>query len=97
MRKPDDIFILDAQSFHLLPQVAAPVSRPAGRHTATLVPGDGVGPELMGGVREVFKAAGAPVDFEEMFIRQGQRCIIFMNRYFTANNIKFISRMPSLL
>ncbi|GFS10487.1 isocitrate dehydrogenase [NAD] subunit, mitochondrial [Elysia marginata] len=50
--------------------VAEPVSRPSGRHTATLVPGDGVGPELMGGVREVFKAAGAPVDFEEMFISE---------------------------
>ena len=35
----------------------------------TLVPGDGVGPEVMGSVQEVFKAAGVPVDFEEYFVR----------------------------
>ena len=35
----------------------------------TLVPGDGVGPEIMGSVQEVFKAAGVPVDFEEYFVR----------------------------
>ena len=46
-----------------------PVSRPAGRHVVTLVPGDGVGPEIMGSVQEVFKAAGVPVDFEEHFVR----------------------------
>ncbi|XP_055897009.1 isocitrate dehydrogenase [NAD] subunit beta, mitochondrial-like isoform X2 [Biomphalaria glabrata] len=50
--------------------IAEPISRPAGKHTVTLVPGDGVGPELMGGVREVFKAAGVPVEFEEVFISE---------------------------
>jgi len=49
-----------------------PVSRPAGRQTVTMVPGDGVGPELMAGVATVFKAAGVPVDFEEMFISEVQ-------------------------
>ena len=29
-----------------------------------MMPGDGIGPEMMGYVREVFKEAGAPVDFE---------------------------------
>ena len=29
-----------------------------------MLPGGGIGPELMGYVREVFKYAGAPVDFE---------------------------------
>lgn len=32
----------------------------------TLVPGDGIGPELMMCVREVFKLIGAPVEFEEI-------------------------------
>ncbi|BFZ20268.1 hypothetical protein BsWGS_23307 [Bradybaena similaris] len=50
--------------------IAEPVSRPAGQHVVTLIPGDGVGPELMGGVREVFKAAGVPVKFEELFISE---------------------------
>ena len=35
----------------------------------TLIPGDGVGPELMTTVKDVFTAAGVPVDFEELFIR----------------------------
>lgn len=29
-----------------------------------MLPGGGIGPELMAYVREVFKYAGAPVDFE---------------------------------
>ncbi|CAH1784561.1 unnamed protein product [Owenia fusiformis] len=37
-----------------------------GRHTVTFMPGDGVGPELMGHIKEVFRFAGAPVDFEEI-------------------------------
>jgi isocitrate dehydrogenase (NAD+) len=32
----------------------------------SLVPGDGVGPELMLCVREVFKQIGAPIEFEEI-------------------------------
>ncbi|XP_059175330.1 isocitrate dehydrogenase [NAD] subunit beta, mitochondrial-like isoform X2 [Physella acuta] len=50
--------------------IAEPISRPAGKHTVTLVPGDGVGPELMGGVRDVFKTAGVPIEFEEVFISE---------------------------
>ena len=33
----------------------APVSKPEGRTTCTLIPGDGIGPELMYSVMEVFK------------------------------------------
>uniref|UniRef100_A0A8C9V0T6 Isocitrate dehydrogenase [NAD] subunit, mitochondrial n=1 Tax=Scleropages formosus TaxID=113540 RepID=A0A8C9V0T6_SCLFO len=36
----------------------------------TMVPGDGVGPELMRAVREVFKAADVPVEFEEIHISE---------------------------
>jgi len=36
------------------------------RIKVTLVPGDGVGPELMACVREVYKVIGAPIDFEEI-------------------------------
>lgn len=38
----------------------------------TLVPGDGVGPELMNSVRDVFDTVGVPVDFEEHFISEIQ-------------------------
>ena len=44
-------------------------AEPTSRKTVTLVPGDGVGPEIMASVREVFKSARVPVDFEEIFIR----------------------------
>ncbi|BFZ08419.1 hypothetical protein BsWGS_11458 [Bradybaena similaris] len=35
-----------------------------GRHTVTLMTGDGVGPELLSHVQEIFRYAGAPIDFE---------------------------------
>jgi len=49
--------------------VTDPVSKPDGKRKVTMVPGDGVGPELMTSVRDVFQAAGAPVEFEEYFLR----------------------------
>merc|ERR1719392_112320 len=36
-----------------------------GRHTVTLIPADGIGPALIGGMRDVFVAAGVPIDFHE--------------------------------
>lgn len=44
--------------------------RPDVRTTCTLIPGDGVGPELVYSVQEVFKAAGVPVDFETYFFSE---------------------------
>lgn len=49
---------------------AAPVERPETRTRCTLIPGDGVGPELVYSVQEVFKAAGIPVDFESYFFSE---------------------------
>jgi len=43
-----------------------PLAKYGGRFTVTMLPGDGIGPEMMGYVREVFRYAGAPVDFEEI-------------------------------
>lgn len=37
-----------------------------GRHTVTLIPGDGVGPEMVTAVQDIFRYMGAPVDFEEL-------------------------------
>ncbi|GLV34245.1 Isocitrate dehydrogenase 3b [Carabus blaptoides fortunei] len=45
-------------------------TRPDTRVTCTLIPGDGVGPELVYSVQEVFKAAGVPVDFESYFFSE---------------------------
>jgi len=36
----------------------------SGRYSVTMIPGDGVGPDLMYSVQDVIKAVGAPVDFE---------------------------------
>merc|ERR1711936_769478 len=41
-----------------------PLAKYGGRHTVTMLPGDGIGPEMMSYVKEVFRCAGAPVDFE---------------------------------
>jgi isocitrate/isopropylmalate dehydrogenase len=49
----------------MLTQVA-----PKERVTATLIPGDGVGPELVTAVEQVFKAAGVPMDFEVFFLSE---------------------------
>merc|ERR1711892_700867 len=45
-------------------------SRPEDRVTTTLIPGDGVGPELVASVEEVFKAAAVPMDFEVYFMSE---------------------------
>ncbi|PFX23565.1 isocitrate dehydrogenase [NAD] subunit gamma, mitochondrial-like isoform X1 [Stylophora pistillata] len=37
-----------------------------GRNTVTLIPGDGVGPEMVTAVKDIFRYIGAPVDFEEL-------------------------------
>ena len=35
------------------------------KHHVTVLPGDGVGPELMLCVREVFNVVGAPIEFDD--------------------------------
>lgn len=37
-----------------------------GRHTVTLIPGDGIGRELCAAVKTIFTAGGVPVDFEQV-------------------------------
>lgn len=45
-----------------------PVAKYGGRHTVTMMPGDGIGPEMMGYVKEVFKVAAVPIDFETVLL-----------------------------
>ncbi|RWS17323.1 isocitrate dehydrogenase [NAD] subunit gamma: mitochondrial-like protein [Dinothrombium tinctorium] len=45
-----------------------PVAKYGGRFVVTMLPGDGIGPEMMGYVKTVFKAGGIPVDFEEVYL-----------------------------
>ena len=45
-----------------------PLAKYGGRYTVTMLPGDGIGPEMMEYVKEVFTFAGAPVDFETIHL-----------------------------
>jgi hypothetical protein len=47
-----------------------PQQKSEGRIKCTLIPGDGVGPELMYSVQEVFRSADVPVDFETFFFSE---------------------------
>jgi len=46
----------------------APVA--ANRITCTLIPGDGVGPEIMDSAQEVLSSMGVPIDFEEIYFSE---------------------------
>jgi isocitrate dehydrogenase (NAD+) len=39
------------------------------RHTITLIPGDGIGPEVSTAVQQIIKAAGVEIDWEETSAR----------------------------
>ncbi len=68
----------------------------------TLVPGDGVGPELMMCVREVFKLIGAPIEFEEIMASEllpGRSCTVEdLTKSFRKNKIglKGVLTTPAL-
>merc|ERR1711981_111997 len=48
------------------------VQQQNGTIPVTMIPGDGVGPELMDSVQSVFKSLGAPVSFETMHLSEVQ-------------------------
>ncbi|KAG1655689.1 Isocitrate dehydrogenase [NAD] subunit beta, mitochondrial [Nymphon striatum] len=50
--------------------IQEPVSKPEGNKRCTLIPGDGVGPDLMRSVKDVFQAANVPVEFDEYFLSE---------------------------
>ncbi|KAG9509066.1 Isocitrate dehydrogenase [NAD] subunit gamma, mitochondrial, partial [Fragariocoptes setiger] len=43
-----------------------PIAKYGGRFMVTMLPGDGIGPEMMRHVKTIFKVGGMPVDFEEI-------------------------------
>ncbi|EDV94400.1 GH19869 [Drosophila grimshawi] len=58
------------RQLHLSAALNAEGAYNANRTTCTLIPGDGVGPELVYSLQEVFKAANVPVDFEAYFLSE---------------------------
>uniref|UniRef100_A0A8C5BY33 Isocitrate dehydrogenase [NAD] subunit, mitochondrial n=1 Tax=Gadus morhua TaxID=8049 RepID=A0A8C5BY33_GADMO len=55
-----------------------------GRHTVTLIPGDGIGPELLNHVREVFRFSCVPVDFEVVNVNSAMTSEDDINNAITA-------------
>lgn len=50
-------------------RISAPISRALSRHmsqmrTVTLIPGDGIGPEISASVQKIFEVAGVPIQWE---------------------------------
>ena len=52
------------QSWRCLTSAAIPKGKYGGRQTVTVMPGDGIGPEMMAYMREVLEHVHAPVDLE---------------------------------
>ena len=51
-------------------QASTSLSGPNDRVAVTLIPGDGVGPEIMDSAQEVLQSMGAKLDFEEMYFSE---------------------------
>ena len=60
-------------------QATTSASGPNNRVTVTLIPGDGVGPEIMDSCQEVLKSMGAKLDFEEMYFSEVRTKGMFTN------------------
>merc|ERR1712051_1091750 len=61
---PNCIGIKLKSTFSELDLARIPAAKYGGRHTVTMMPGEGIGPEMMGYVKQVYKEAAVPVDFE---------------------------------
>uniref|UniRef100_A0A8C4I5B5 Isocitrate dehydrogenase [NAD] subunit, mitochondrial n=1 Tax=Dicentrarchus labrax TaxID=13489 RepID=A0A8C4I5B5_DICLA len=61
-----------------------PPAKYGGRHTVTLIPGDGIGPELLNHVREVFRFSCVPVDFEVVHVNSAVETEDDINNAITA-------------
>ncbi|XP_026567071.1 isocitrate dehydrogenase [NAD] subunit gamma, mitochondrial [Pseudonaja textilis] len=83
-------------------QIIPPPAKYGGRHTVTMIPGDGIGPELMLHVRELFRHACVPVDFEEVLVSseasecdiQNALMAIRRNRVALKGNIETNHNLP---
>ena len=78
---------IQSSSLHLSPptpvHLSPPSAGPSDRVPVTLIPGDGVGPEIMDSCQEVLQSMGAKIDFEEIYfseVRLG-RCRVFEQKH----------------
>jgi hypothetical protein len=57
--------------FHTTPSVSL-IRNPDGNFNVTMIPGDGVGPELMDSVQAVLKSVNAPLSFDQLHLSEVQ-------------------------
>ncbi|KAL1250026.1 hypothetical protein QQF64_021031 [Cirrhinus molitorella] len=85
-------------------RIIPPPAKYGGRHTVTLIPGDGIGPELLNHVRELFRFSCVPVDFEVVHVDSASTSEDDINNAITAirrngvalkGNIETNHTMPS--
>src|SRR5262249_7482194 len=50
------------------------------RHKVTLLPGEGIGPEVSSAVRRILEAAGVQIDWEEIDARAGEGSASVLNQ-----------------
>ncbi|XP_005083288.2 probable isocitrate dehydrogenase [NAD] gamma 2, mitochondrial [Mesocricetus auratus] len=85
--------------YHTVP----PPAKYGGRHTVTMIAGDGIGPELMVHVRRIFRSNCVPVDFEEVWVTSASKeeevdnalTAIRRNRVALKGNIATDYRLPA--
>lgn len=65
-----------------------------GRHAVTMLPGGGIGPELMTYVKEIFKYAGAPVDFEVVEIGDDNKDLEYAMTSIKRNGVAIKGILP---
>ncbi|KAL4646124.1 isocitrate dehydrogenase NAD subunit gamma, mitochondrial-like [Arapaima gigas] len=65
-------------------KIIPPPAKYGGRHTVALIPGDGIGPELLNHVREVFRFTCVPVDFEVVNVNSSETNEDDINNAITA-------------
>lgn len=51
---------------HQIPGHRLPLAKYGGRHTVCALPGDGIGPEMIAHIRNIFSFCHAPINFEEV-------------------------------
>uniref|UniRef100_A0AAQ5ZYV9 Isocitrate dehydrogenase [NAD] subunit, mitochondrial n=1 Tax=Amphiprion ocellaris TaxID=80972 RepID=A0AAQ5ZYV9_AMPOC len=83
-----------------MPMLQPPPAKYGGRHTVTLIPGDGIGPELLNHVREVFRFSCVPVDFEVVHVNSALETEEDINNAITAirrNGVALKGEQPLFL
>ncbi|XGW03514.1 hypothetical protein V3C99_015025 [Haemonchus contortus] len=63
---------------------AAKLNRYGGRHSVTVLPGDGIGPEMLEHVANIFGFAQVPVDFEQVDLSSKPESVDDLNQAITA-------------